>query len=132
MLLSPLKRAEVADWRLQFQNQLNANDSRLQTLRDQIAALGPAPEEGQVEATEIASRRSELNAQLERLSTPRRTAEEAFSRANGVIAEIDGILRERQTDALLNMGPWPVNPSNWPDAVPFRFRRARWTILTLS
>ncbi len=109
-------RAEVAEWRLQFQAQLNANDSRLQTLRDQIAALGPAPEEGQSEATEIAARRAELNSQLERLSTPRRTAEEAFSRANGIIAEIDGILRARQTDALLNMGPWPVNPAHWSEA----------------
>ncbi|WP_299551215.1 DUF3772 domain-containing protein [uncultured Tateyamaria sp.] len=110
-------RAEVAGWRQQFQNQLNANDSRLQTLRDQIGALGPAPEDGQNEATEIAERRTELNAQLERLSTPRRTAEEAFSRANGVITEIDDILRQRQTDALLNMGPWPVNPTNWPGAL---------------
>ncbi|WP_299196310.1 DUF3772 domain-containing protein [uncultured Tateyamaria sp.] len=110
-------RAEVAGWRQQFQNQLSANDSRLQTLRDQIAALGPAPEDGQDEATEIADRRAELNAQLERLSTPRRTAEEAFSRANGVITEIDDILRQRQTDALLNMGPWPVNPANWPGAM---------------
>lgn len=110
-------RAEVANWRQQFQNQLNANDSRLQTLRDQIAALGPAPDEGLDEATEIADRRAELNAQLERLSTPRRTAEEAFSRANGVITEIDDILRQRQTDALLNMGPWPVNPAYWADAL---------------
>ncbi|MEL6464593.1 MAG: DUF3772 domain-containing protein [Pseudomonadota bacterium] len=110
-------RAEIADWRLRFQNQLNTNDSRLQTLRDQIAALGPAPEEGQTEAEEIAARRAELNTQLERLSTPRRTAEEAFSRANGIIAEIDGILRDRQTEELLNMGPWPINPAHWPGAL---------------
>ncbi|KIC48861.1 DUF3772 domain-containing protein [Tateyamaria sp. ANG-S1] len=110
-------RAEVADWRIRFENQLNANASRLQTLRDQIAALGPAPEEGQEEPTEIANRRAELTEQRERLSTPRRTAEEAFSRANGIIAEIDGILRDRQTEELLNMGPWPVNPNNWPAAL---------------
>ncbi|GGX45602.1 mechanosensitive ion channel protein MscS [Tateyamaria omphalii] len=121
-------RAEVAGWREQFQNQLTANDSRLQTLRDQIAALGPAPEEGQSEASEIADRREELNAQLERLVTPRRTAEEAFSRANGVITEIDDILRTRQTDALLNMGPWPVNPANWPSAV----RHAQNTLAALG
>ncbi|WP_299288018.1 DUF3772 domain-containing protein [uncultured Tateyamaria sp.] len=109
-------RSEVAMWRQQFQTQLNANDSRLQTLREQIASLGPAPEEGAEEATEIAARRAELNAQLERLSTPRRTAEEAFSRANGIITEIDDILRQRQTEELLDMGPWPVNPANWGDA----------------
>lgn len=110
-------RAEVAGWRQQFQTQLSANDSRLQTLRDQIAALGPAPEEGAEEVAEIAARRAELNAQLERLSTPRRSAEEAFSRANGIITEIDEILRERQTEELLNMGPWPVNPVHWAEAL---------------
>lgn len=109
-------RAEVAGWREQFQGQLNTNDSRLETLRDQIDALGPVPEEGETEPPEIAERRQELNAQLERLSTPRRTAEEAFSRANGIITEIDEILRQRQADELLNMGPWPVNPAWWGDA----------------
>lgn len=110
-------RAEIADWRTRFQAQLSANDSRLQTIRDQIASLGPAPAEGETEASEIAQRRSELTEQLTRLTTPRRTAEEAFSRANGVIAEIDEILRTRQADALLNRGPMPINPGFWPGAV---------------
>ncbi|WP_299686396.1 DUF3772 domain-containing protein [uncultured Tateyamaria sp.] len=109
-------RAEIVDWRGRFQEQLNANASRIATLREQIAALGPVPEEGGSEPTEIAARRAELNAQLERLSTPRRTAEEAFSRAGGIVGEIDEILRQRQADQLLNMGPWPVNPGLWPEA----------------
>ena len=86
-------RAEVVQWRTELQAQLSANDNRLQTLRDQIASLGPVPQEGATEATAITARRAELNAQLERLNTPRRTAEEAFSRANGIIVEIDGIGR---------------------------------------
>ena len=110
-------RAEVVEWRREFQVQLSANENRLNTLRDQIASLGPAPEEGISEPAEIAARRVELNAQLERLSTPRRTAEEAFSRSNGIIAEIDGILDQRQADRLLNMGPWPINPSYWLPAL---------------
>ena len=110
-------RAEIVGWRGRFQAQLNANASRIDTLREQIAALGPAPEEGASEPAEIAARRAELNAQLERLSTPRRTAEEAFSRANGIVGEIDEILRQRQADKLLNMGPWPINPANWPQAL---------------
>ena len=110
-------RAEIADWRAQFQAQLSTNDSRIQTLREQIASLGPVPGEGESEPAEIAGRRSELNAQLERLVTPRRTADEAFSRANGVIAEIDQILRDRQAEELLNRGPLPINPGNWPVAL---------------
>lgn len=110
-------RAEVAEWRSQFQSQLSANDSRIATMDEQIASLGPPPEEDNTEAPEIAARRVELNAQLERLTTPRRTAEEAFSRANGIIAEIDQIIRDRQAQELLNRGPLPINPANWPIAV---------------
>lgn len=109
-------RLEVAGWRESFQAQLTANQSRLNTIRDQISSLGPAPEEGETEAPEIAERRAALLEQERRLSTPRRTAEEAFSRANGVISEIDDIIRTRQTDKLLNAGPWPINPTLWPDA----------------
>ncbi|MFL4471227.1 DUF3772 domain-containing protein [Tateyamaria armeniaca] len=110
-------RAQIADWRQQFQTQLTANDSRIATLREQVAALGPAPEEGAEEAPEIAQRRAELNAQIERLTTPRRTAEESISRTNGIITEIDRIIRERQAEALLDAGPWPINPVNWPGAL---------------
>jgi len=110
-------RAEIAGWRQQFQAQLSGSDSRIGTLRKQIATLGPPPGEGETEAEEIAARRAELNVQIERLTTPRRTAEEAFSRSNGVIAEIDQILRDRQAEALLDAGPWPINPANWSGAL---------------
>ena len=110
-------RAEIVDWRQEFEGQLDSNDSRIATLREQIEALGPAPEEGETEVTEIAERRSELSAQIERLTTPRRIAEEAFSRSNGVISEIDRIIRDRQANALLDAGPWPINPAHWADAL---------------
>lgn len=110
-------RAEVVDWREQFQGQLNSNDRRIATLREQVEALGPVPEEGESEAQEITDRRDELNAQIERLTTPRRIAEEAFSRTNGLISEIDRIIRDRQANALLDAGPWPINPVHWTDAV---------------
>lgn len=112
-----LRRDEIVGWRAQFQAQLNANESRLDTIRGQIEALGPAPEEGVTEAEEIAARRTELSQQLERLSTPRRAAEEAFSRADGIISEIDAIIRARATEELLRAGPSPLNPSHWPQAV---------------
>ena len=73
-------RADVVGWRTQFQSQLSVNQSRIKTLNEQVAALGPVPADGATEAAEIAARRTELNTQLEVLTTPRRTAEEAFSR----------------------------------------------------
>ena len=111
-------RAQIADWRSQFQDQLSGNDSRIATLRDQLTALGDPPaEDAPAEAPEIAERRAELNDQLTRLTTPRRSAEEAFSRANGIISQIDTILRARQADKLLDRGPSPVNPALWGAAL---------------
>jgi potassium efflux system protein len=86
-------------------------------LRAQIAALGTGPNiEGQLEAPEIAARRLALSDQLTRLLAPGLAAEEAYRRSDGLIKEVDRVLRERQTDALLRLWPSPINPSHWPTA----------------
>ncbi|MGR3468539.1 MAG: DUF3772 domain-containing protein, partial [Shimia sp.] len=109
-------RGAIADFRAQFNDAQQANAARIATLQAQIAALGPVPEEGASEPAEIAARRVELQLQLDRLEVPRRQAEEAFSRADGIIAEIDSTLRERQGVRLFEVGPNPVNPANWGPA----------------
>lgn len=109
-------RDEVAGWRAQFLDEETGQEARLRTLRTQIEALGDPPAEGESEPDDLAERRAELNALLTQMDAPRRTATEAFNRANALVGALDATIRTRQTDALFKLGPSPLNPTVWPEA----------------
>ncbi|MEM6275747.1 MAG: DUF3772 domain-containing protein [Pseudomonadota bacterium] len=120
-------REEIDGFRSVFSEAQGINSARLETLRGQIGALGAPPEEGATEEEGIAQRRAELEAQLAELAAPALRAEEAFRRADGIIGEIDAIIRERRAEALLSRRPSPLDPGGWiavPDAL-----QAAWRIL---
>ena len=109
-------RAEIHDYRDDFNRARGANTERIQTLENQIKALGPKPEGDAAEPDDIATLREHLNNQLNSLRVPQIISEEAYSRANGLISEIDQLLRDRQAKELLERGPSPLNPVYWRPA----------------
>lgn len=106
-------REELAGWRETFLDLQDVNAGRIATVRAQLAALGPPPEEGAREADVIAERRAALEEQLRRLRAPVTLAEEAHVQASGLISEIDRIIRDRQTTELGERGPSPLLPQHW-------------------
>jgi potassium-dependent mechanosensitive channel len=108
-------RADLVIWREEFLQAQGLNATRIATVEGQIAALGPVPESG-TEAPEITARRDALQEQLARLRVPVRLAQEGHAHANGLIAEVDALIRSSRTSALLDRGLSPLNPGIWPEA----------------
>ncbi|WP_068309826.1 DUF3772 domain-containing protein [Aliiruegeria sabulilitoris] len=105
-------RSDLVTWRSRFQVEESRDADRIATLRSQIQALGPVPEEGMSESEEIAARRQLLQEELNSVNAPVLTAEEAYTRANGLISRIDSLIRSRQKAKLLLRGPSPILPSH--------------------
>ncbi len=108
-------RSEIVTYREVFAKSREQNTARIATLESQLLALGEEPENGE-EPEDIAKLRLNLNGQLDALRVPRVVSGEAHSQANGLIGEIDRIIRARQTKRLLARGPSPLNPIYWPAA----------------
>jgi small-conductance mechanosensitive channel len=109
-------RRELVRWRNIFEEAQSINASRIRTIEAQIAALGPAPGEGETEPEAVAELRRDLNAMLDELMVPVRAAEVAFNRADALIIEIDQILRNRQAEILFDRVASPLLPSTWTRA----------------
>jgi len=106
-------RDNAVKWRDRFSQAKDANAPRIQTLRDQLAALGPPPAEGETEAEDVANRRKELNARLSELQAPGLAATEALSRANSLVGQVDQLERKRDAEVILTLSPSPLLPSSW-------------------
>ncbi|WP_170344586.1 DUF3772 domain-containing protein [Ruegeria atlantica] len=109
-------RSEISRYREDFNRARGANTDRITTLESQLKALGPKPEGDATEPEDIAKLRAHLEEQLNSLRVPRIISEEAYSRANGLISEIDQIIRARQKKEFFEQGPSPINPAYWGPA----------------
>ena len=103
-------RSQIVDWRQTFLDAQSQDIARVAILEDQLNALAPPPETGE---DPLADRRAALSDQLNAARAPLLRAEESYSRASGLIREIDQIISARRTNALLELGPTPLAPSKW-------------------
>ena len=108
-------RQDLVHYRLRIQQARNENAVRIASLSEQVKALGD-PREGE-EPAAITAVRNELQARLDQLMVPRIVAELAYSRTQGLVTEIDRLVRTRATRTLLERGPSPLNPELWPKAL---------------
>jgi potassium-dependent mechanosensitive channel len=118
-------REEIVNYRRTFEDARRQNSARIDTLQSQLTALGPAPAEGETESADIAALRDELNTRIEKLRVPVVISQKAYSRADGLIGEIDRIIRERQTRRLLSRKATPLDPYLWPLALGDLIRGAQ-------
>ncbi len=110
-------RADLASQRAEAQAVEQEARKKVDALQAQIDALGPAPEEGTLEAPELASRRSELGGALLLARVPLAVAQEAYQRLDGLINDINTLIRDRFSRELVERGPVPINPALWPAAL---------------
>ena len=127
-------RADLVIWRDQFLAEQAVNAARIVTVQAQIAALGDAPSDGTADDARVAARRSELAGLLSRLRAPILLAEEAYAHSNGLIGEVDRLIRARQTNELLTRAATPLNPAAWPEVAEALTARTSglWKELTTS
>ncbi|HIP23269.1 MAG TPA: mechanosensitive ion channel family protein [Rhodobacteraceae bacterium] len=110
-------RADLTARRGEAQAVEDESRKKVEAFQAQLEALGPAPEEGTTEAPELASRRSELEATILLARVPLAVAQEAFQRLDGLISEINTLIRERFSEQLVERGPLPINPALWGTAL---------------
>lgn len=110
-------RGQLVEWRDRFLAAQTTNKSAIDTLKAQIATLGAKPDSGE-ETPEIANQRKVLERRLAQLQAPVKSAEVAYSQADGLIRGIDRIIRSRKADALMELGVSPLNPVHWNKGIP--------------
>ena len=110
-------RSQLANFRSAALQEQEKHADRIATIQARLDALGPPPEDGESESEEVANLRAELQATLNAAKAPAVSAQEAYRRADGLIREIDLLVRARTTSELLRLGPSPLNPLYWSDAL---------------
>ena len=100
-----VSRDKLSKWRALFSKVKNSNAKKIQRINDQISALDLQKLGDQSNSAEVLKRKDALEQALTAAMLPVVLANEAFLRSNGLIAELDDIIRSRQTNKILELGP---------------------------
>ncbi len=109
-------RQQIVVFRTEAVNQKALAAAKVTPIISRIQALGPIPAKGITEADDVASLRAELETQLKNRRGPVIAAEESYKRADGLIKQIDMIIRERTTTELISQSRSPLSPQLIADA----------------
>lgn len=107
-------RGQLLLWSEDFGDESSRSRISVTTLEAQLERLGPVPEGGEPE--DVAEERRQLELSLSEAKAPVRRAELALTEAEELIRSIDVLLRDRQTQILLEPGPFPLKPELWAPA----------------
>ena len=110
-------RRDLVDWRATFAAAKDKSSVRIKALNAQIAALGPAPADGEAESGATAEQRKALEAELDAVLAPVTRATLAYTRAETLISTLDQSLRSRQVRDVSAAGPSPFDFGAWLPAL---------------
>ena len=91
--------------------------SELEPLQAQLQTLGPAPEEGETEAADVARTRASLDHRVEMIEGRFKRAELAEERANGLLNAMAKRQRAAFSNELLSRGPTAIDLTTWTGAL---------------
>ena len=84
--------------------------TKTEPVQDRLDALGAPPAEGESEAEDVAALRDQLNKELDKAKAPVKAAEDLYKQADGLITQIDELMRHRSTARLVAQNESPLDP----------------------
>ena len=114
--LAPL-RTELEEQKAAIPPVLERAETAVEPIRQQLEALGPAPEDGAAEADTVAAERRRLEQQLAEAEALAKRVAQADARAGTLISEIMATRRALFTEQLLTRGPSVLAPASLAEGV---------------
>ena len=114
-----LLREELRTWEERAIMLQGSLQGQVYQLESRIAVLEGSDDGGLAASDDIELRRNQLAAELAAAREPVLIAREVAQWSNGLVAGIDAIIEERSRTRFYTVGPIPLNPALWPEALGY-------------